>query len=169
MFKYTTEAIIMALATSMMLTFGVMSVLADDVTVTASVSPYIDVTANYNAVGFGSLTSPSSNNVPTLNQTEGLFNFTVDTNKDYKIEANATDFSGDGVIANENLKMDSDTVSANLLVTNSKVMDTTPTTIDTNIAYASADSYHGFWLTVPASQVAGDYTTTLTVTISNVA
>jgi hypothetical protein len=142
--------------------------LADDVTVNAGVSAYITVTANYDTVTYGDLTSPSANNTAP-SQATGIYNFTVDTNKNYKVYANATDFSGAGTINNENLRIDTDTDPANLAVGNSKIMDTTPTLIDNNIAYSNGVNYHGFWLTIPAAQPFGAYSTTLTVTISNVA
>lgn len=101
MFK--TNLIVLATSLTMLLTMGTMA-LADDVTVNADVSAYLTVTANYNTVSFGALTSPSANNSAS-GIASGVYNFTVDTNKDYKISASGTNFaSGANSIAIANRK-----------------------------------------------------------------
>lgn len=159
-----------ALATGLTMLMALGSVaFAEDITINADVSSYLTVTANYNTVTFGALTSPSANNSAPSFAT-GVYNFTVDTNKNYKVSASGTNFtSGGNSIAIANLRFDSDTSAGSLAVGNSVALTTSPVLQQDNIAYSNAVNYHGYWLTVPISQPSGSYTSTVTLTIANVA
>jgi hypothetical protein len=144
---------------------------ASEVTVTTDVAPYIDATPLYDAVAFGSLEADSSNNIPTLTNVAGYFNFTIDTNKDYKVSASGTDFDGTpaGTITIDNMKFDTNTTKTNLAVGDASALDTSPAVIDDNIAYTNTVNFNGYWLDIPASQLAGSYSSTVTITYENVA
>jgi len=167
-FMITKNLIALATGLTMLMTLGVMA-LASDVTVSGDVSAYIEVTANYSAVTFASLTSPSSNNAG-VDQLTGLYNFTVDTNKDYTVSANGTDFAGtpSGTIAIANLKFEQLNVAGNLAVGDATALSVSSTQMGSDVAFADAVNYHGYWLTVPSSRPAGTYTATITILIANV-
>jgi hypothetical protein len=83
------------------LTIGLMQSLEPDMTSFGAEEnvtlPYINVLFNYSSVSFPSMTSPSSNNSAS-NQLNGIYNVSIDTNANYKIQANGTDFTGAGNI-----------------------------------------------------------------------
>ena len=142
---------------------------ADTVEVNATVSPSISVVFQYSAVDFGSLTQGTSDN-PAPNQADGVYNVTVTTNANYKVEASGTDFS-DGAghtFAISNLKMDTNSTAGNLALGDAVALSTSAQTIDTNIPYTETTNYHGFWLTIPSNQYAATYSSTVTITYSNV-
>lgn len=140
---------------------------ADPVTVSATVDSYITATFNYASISYGTLSAGSSDN-PAPNQ--GVvpgYNISIDTNKEFKVEASGTDFSdGTNTFGIANLKMDSDTAPASLALLSAVTLSGTPQTIDTGIAYTTTDHYHGFWLTIPSGQYANAYSSTVTVTYS---
>ncbi len=138
---------------------------ADDVTVSATVNSYITATFNYNSVSFGSLDAGTSD-TPAPNQASGVYNVTIDTNKDFELTASGTDFS-DGAghsFAISNLKLDSDTSAGNLVVGNAVALSTSSQTIDTNIPASTTTHYHGYWISIPSGQYAASYSATVTLT-----
>jgi len=138
---------------------------ADDVTVSATVNSYITATFNYNSVSFGSLNAGTSDN-PAPNQANGVYNVTIDTNKNFTLTASGTDFD-DGAghtFSISNLKLDSDTSAGSLAVGNAVALSTSSQTIDTNILYTTTTHYHGYWLTIPSGQYASTYSSTVTLT-----
>jgi len=142
---------------------------AETVTVNVSVAPAITVTANYNTVNFGTLSAGTSDNEPTPVNTAGEYNFTVSTNGNYKVEASGTDFTGTtSSFAISNLKLDTNTTASNLAVGDAVALSTSTQTIDTNIPPSATTNYHGYWLTIPSNQFAESYSSTVTITISNV-
>ena len=155
----------------LLLALGLLAVpvIAPDVTITASVAPYITVTPNYNTVDFGTVNSGTTDNTPTVDQTAGLLNFIVDTNKNYKVSASGSDFSGPASLSINNLSMDTNTTASNLSPSSSVAITTTGVLIDDNIPYTYGTNYHGYWLTIPSGQAAGSYSTTVTITVENVA
>jgi parallel beta-helix repeat protein len=131
-----------------------------------AVSPYIAVTFNYSEVNFGLLNANTANN-SAPNQLDGIYNVSVDTNANYKVEANGTDFSGAGTIPIANLRMDTNSTAGDLTVSDSIPLTTSPQMIDDNIPFADTANYQAYFLTIPSNQPAGDYTTKVTITYSN--
>jgi len=143
------------------------TVLADDVTVSATVSGYITATFNYAAVSYGSLSAGTSNNAAP-NQLNGVYNVTVDANNNYKVQAyglNFTDGGGHEFYIN-NLKMDSNATAGNLAVGSAVALTEVAQTIETNILPAVTTHYHGYWLSIPAGQYGAAYSSTVTETYS---
>lgn len=132
-------------------------------------APYISITFNYSSVIFGSMTQGSANN-PAQNQASGVYNVTIDTNINYEVLANATDFS-DGTytiaIANMNMGLN-ETSAGNLVVGDSVQLSTSPVTIETSLSLTDTVNYHGFWLDVPNNQYASSYQSNMTVTYQSV-
>lgn len=147
---------------------GVHIAIADDISMTTTVSSSITATFQYASVGFGALSDGSSNNIAP-NQATGVYNVTIATNKEYQLDVNGTDWTGAtqnfGI---GNLTMDSDASAGSLAEGNSVVVGSTPTTIDTAITYTVTPHYHGFWLDIPSGQYAEVYSTNVTMTYSNV-
>ena len=143
---------------------------ADDVSVSATVSPYISYTVNYATLDFGTVSAGSSSNTPTnYDQTAGELNATIDANDEYKVEAYGTDFTGSNTsetFSISNLKMDTDSNYANLAEASATALSTSSQVIETNIAYTVTTHYHGFWLTIPSGQAADTYSSTVTITYS---
>jgi len=130
-------------------------------------APYLSVTFNYASVSFGSVSSPSSDNI-ALNQTIGVYNVSIDTNADYSVSASGTQFSdGTHTFAVSNLKMDTNSTAGNLALGSAVALSGSPQTIDT-YATSITLNYHGFWLSIPASQFAESYSSTVTITYANV-
>lgn len=134
----------------------------------ATEEPYISITFNYSSVSFTNLTSPSVNN-SAPNQLDGIYNVSVDTNTNYKVEANGTNLiKGGDSIAISNLKLDTNSTMTDISVESSVALSTSPQTIDNNIPSTNTADYHGYWLTIPVKQSSGSYSTTVTITYSNV-
>jgi hypothetical protein len=146
-------------------------VLADEVTVSASVSSYISAVFNYAAVSFGSLAQGSINNTATPTSTTGIYNVTVSSNDEWKVSASGTDFTdgGSNTFPIANLKMDSNATKTDLAVNSAVILSEAPQVIDTNYAAGtSVTNYNGYWLSIPANQYATAYSSTVTVTYANV-
>ena len=143
------------------------SVMADDVTVSADVDKYMSATFNYASVTYGNLVAGSSNNVAP-DQASGVYNVTVDTNFAYNVSASATTFTDGGshTFNVNNLKMDTNSTAGNLAVGSAKTMSTSPQVVD-QYSYTATSNFHGFWLSVPASQYATSYSSTVTVSYVN--
>jgi len=119
---------------------------------TQPITPYITVTFNYSSVTYPALSFGTT--TPAPNQANGVYNVTVDTNSNYSISANGTDFSGAGYsFYIGNLTMDTNSTAGNLAQNVSVSIQSTPTLIDTNISSVVAVHYHGFWLTIPSSDL----------------
>jgi hypothetical protein len=129
-------------------------------------APYLSITYNYSSVSFGALSSPSTDN-PAPNQLDGVYNVTISTNADYKVSANGTVFSdGTHTFPVSNLKVDTNSTAGDLAV-GSAVALSGAQDIDSYSSSVTAN-YHGFWLSIPSSQYAGSYSSTVAVTYSNV-
>ncbi|MCW1312924.1 MAG: hypothetical protein OH338_05875 [Candidatus Parvarchaeota archaeon] len=140
-----------------------------NVTVSATVTGYIEVTFNYNQVVYPSI-SAGSTDVPAPNQQNGIYNVTVNTNYDFTVKARGTNFS-DGAghtFSISNLKMDTDPSVSGLSLNNAVALSTSDVTIDSNVPYTTEIHYHGYWLSIPTGQYAGTYTSTVTITYNNV-
>lgn len=142
---------------------------ADDTTVNANVTGYLDVTFNYDTVTYGSLTSPSANNTAP-GTADGVYNVSVDTNQNFKVEASGTQFDDGGghTFPVSNLRFDTDTVAGSLSAGNGKSLTGSAQTIDTGIAYTTTDHYHGYYLSIPDNQFSAAYSSTVTITYSAV-
>jgi len=131
---------------------------ADDVNVTAEVSPYVSVVFNYNTVNFGSV-PPGSTDIPAPNQDSGIYNVTVTTNVPLYVYASRTSWSPSDVLT---LKF--------AVLTSVPFGSFTGTEIDTSTKQITGlpaggyTTYHGYWLTVPLKTPAGTYSTTVTIT-----
>jgi len=147
---------------------SIVPVIADDITVSATVSKYITATFEYSAVSFGSLGAGSNNN-PAPNQATGIYNVTVDTNYAYRVSASGTDFSDGGshTFNINNLKVDTNPTAGDLALSDAVTLSGSSQPIDTNIAPTETINYHGYWLSIPASQYPTTYSTTVTVTFAN--
>lgn len=142
---------------------------AEDVVVRTEIQPTLSIVFNYNTIDFGILTIGSNNN-PAPNQTNGIYNVTVNTNQNFKVEASGTTFTGaTHNFSISNLKMDTNPVAQNLSLSNVVILTTSPQIIDNNINYTVTTHFHGFWLSIPSSQYAEKYNSTLTITYSNIA
>ena len=121
---------------------------------------YISATFNYVTVSFGSTSAGSNNNSAAAS------NITVNASGDYKIEASGSDLtSGIYSIPIANLLMDTNHTTP-LSLSSAVVLSNSTQTIDTSIPSVFTTNYHGFWLSIPVSQRAGSYSTTLTITVS---
>jgi len=126
----------------------------------------LSVTFNYNSVNFGNLNHNTTDN-PAPNQLSGVYNVTVSSPTNYKVEVNGTDFSdGTFSFSVSNLKMNTNSTSSNLNVNNAITLSGTPQVIETNIPSSVVTHYHGYWLTIPSGQYASTYSNTITITYS---
>ena len=142
---------------------------ADDVGVNTTVNTYITAVFNYNTVAYGSLSAGTSNNVAP-NQASGVYNISMDTNANYKVQSSGTTF-GDGAghtFNVNNLKMDTATTAGGLALGSAIALSGTPQIIDTGYTPSDTMNFNGYWLTIPASQFAGVYNATITVAVSSV-
>jgi len=135
---------------------------ADEISVTASVSPYFTVTFNYNSVDFGTVTGGQ-----TVNTTElGLnLNVTVDTNTDFSVYAKATDWSGTQAytLGEFPIYFDTATNTENLGL-GAISLTTTDQLIDSYSYNEGGTHYHYYEISVPTNIQAGSYSNTVTVT-----
>lgn len=138
----------------------------DTVFTTTEAPPYISVTFNFNTGNFTNLTSPSANN-SAPNQLSGVYNVSVDTNANYKVQANGTNFSGAGTIPIGNLRIDTNSSAGSLAVGSSTALTTSPQDID-NYTNTATMNFFGFWLSIGSSQPTGAYYTTVKITYSNI-
>jgi hypothetical protein len=144
-------------------------VLADEVSVTTSVDSYLTATFEYSDLAFATLTQGSSDNVPTPSFTTGMYNVTIDTNHEWKVSALGTNFTDGGSygFGIENLKMDTNTVKGSLSLGSAIALSEDSQELATDQSESATADYHGFWLSIPASQYATDYTSTVTVTYAS--
>lgn len=75
--------------------FGAPVALADNISVTTTVSSYLTATFNYNTVPFSTLSANTHDNAAP-NQLTGAYNVTIDTNKNFKVSALGTSVFEDG-------------------------------------------------------------------------
>ena len=131
---------------------------AEDITVSATVPPYVSVVFNYNSVNFGNV-APGSTDVPAPNQDSGIYNVSVTTNVPLTVSAYRTAWSPSDVLT---LKLATSMgVPFGLII--GTVIDTS-TKLISSIGTGSYTHYHGYWLTVPSCAPAGTYSTTVTIT-----
>jgi hypothetical protein len=145
-----------------------MPVFATDISVSASVTKYISVTFSYTSVAFENLTAGTTNNEPTPSYSTGVYNVSIDTNYAYNVNALGTNFS-DGAghsFAISNLKFDTDSAVSGLSINNAKALSDESQEIDSYDATVTLN-YHGYWLSIPAGQYAGSYSSTVTISYMN--
>jgi len=132
-------------------------------------TPYLQVTPNYNAVNFGTLYPGTSNN-PAPNQNQGIYNYTVVTNQNYKVGIYGNDFSdGQGhTLSITNLKVDAHQDLTQLSLSNAIQVKTFETTLAHKYGPGFQTLYFGYWLTVPFNTYPGQYSTTVYIDITNV-
>jgi hypothetical protein len=130
---------------------------AEDITVSASVPPYVSVVFNYNTVNFGSV-APGSTDVPAPNQNSGIYNVSVTTNVPLTVSAYRTAWSPSDVLT---LKF---AVGTSVPTSPQVTLTTSSQTVATLTQTGQYTHYHGYWLTVPVSTSAGAYSTTVIIT-----
>jgi hypothetical protein len=129
---------------------------AEDITVSATVPPYVSVVFNYNTVNFSNVL-PGSTDVPAPNQNSGIYNVSVTTNVPLEIYAYRTPWSPSDVLT---LKFGVGTS----VPTSPQVTLTTSSQIVAILTQTGGYThYHGYWLTVPLN-AQGSYSTTVTIT-----
>jgi len=129
---------------------------ADEVTVTASVPPYVSVVFNYNTVNFGSVTAGSTD-VPAPGQENGIYNVSVTTNVPLTVSAYRSVWSPSDVLT---LKFG---VGTSVPTSPQVTLITSSQTVATLTQTGQYTHYHGYWLTVPLN-AQGSYSTTVTIT-----
>jgi len=129
-------------------------------------APYLTITFNYNQVNFGTLNHNTLNSAP--NQSNGIYNVSVDTDADYEVYARGYDFTGPASLSISNLYFDTNETASNLSYSDAISLSTSNQLIDTNISYTYTTNYHGYWLNIPYKQRAGTYNTTVIITYANV-
>lgn len=138
--------------------------------VDASVAPILEVTPNYNAVNFGTLSAGTTNN-PAPSQQQGIYNFTINTNAMYNVSVRGDDFTS--LLTIDNLKFQA--VPNNPQGVTLDNQNQPPIALSTSsqvypVSFYPQDSvlYHGYYLTIPAGTPAGSYHTTVYIDIYNV-
>jgi hypothetical protein len=159
-----------ALLMGLMTVFGLLpAAMSSDVTVSADVSCYKTMTFNYASVSYGPV-STGDTDVPAPDQLSGVYNVTADTNCNYAVSASGTNFNDGGGHSFDisNLKMDAVNDSSGLVVGAASVLSGSPSVIETGFTPSDTVNYHGFWLSIPASQFGAPYSSTVTITYANV-
>lgn len=123
---------------------------------------YLGITFNFSAVGFGALDVDTTDN-PAPNQLNGVYNYTVDTNKAYKVNVSSTDFSGGGSLPLSNLKMDIQNDKANLSAVTATALANSAQTL-ASLLSTDVSTFFGYFFSIPAGTEAGSYSTTNTIT-----
>lgn len=133
--------------------------IADEVTVTAEVPPYVSVVFNYVTVNFGSV-FPGSTDVPAPGLGIGIYNVTVTTNVPLTVSAYRTLWSPSDVLT---LKF---AVGTSVPSSPQVTLTTSSQTVATLTEFGQYTHYHGYWLTVPSGASVATYTTIVTITYS---
>jgi len=140
------------------------------VTVTASISPYLVVTFNYDTVDFGSPSAGASVNIFDIGL-NGTLNVTVDTNSDYNVYARGTDWSGPSAysLSSFPIYFDTDMSSTSDFLGTGKVALTTSDQLIDSYGYAvTGTQYHYYEIVIPSNAPAGTYSNTVTITYQTV-
>lgn len=134
--------------------------MAEDITVNATVQPYLSVVFNYNTVDFGTVSVGTTDNHPTPDYTTGVYNVSVSANDNYQVTALES-----GGFVNNGLTL-------KLAVSTSPAVDgtfysltTASQTIYSGTAFYGTH-YHQYKLDVGSQVAAGSYSTTVTITYS---
>jgi hypothetical protein len=134
--------------------------------------PYLSATFNFSSVSFGLLSAETTNN-PAPGLLDGAYNISVDTNADYKIMAMGEEFWDDGnghtisySLAQLSIAADAD--AGSLSTGESMAVSDIDELVRTDIPHTDTVYYLGFWVSIPGGQYAGNYTYTVTMTVSNV-
>jgi len=144
------------------------SVIADNITVSASVNAGISAVFNFSTVSYGNLNRGTSDNAAP-DQADGVYNVTIGTNKEFKVSGLATQFSNGGHTFNQNnLKVGMNQTAGGLAVGDSVAVTGDSQDIETDRPATETDNFFGFWLTIPSNQYATAYSSTLTLTYANV-
>jgi len=135
---------------------------AENVTVNATVQPYVSVVFSYNTINFGSVIPGRT--YPAPGQDLGIYNVTVDTNVNVNVSASKTPWFPSDVlllrfITTTSLPFPPPDYNAFILTTQPQVVAT--------LSPGYFTHYHGYWLDVAhAAAAPGTYTTTVTITYS---
>ena len=150
---------ILVLASLLAITAMSPMVMADEIGFGVDVDKYITATFNYAAVDFGNLAANTTDTAAlSVNN-----NVSVDTNYPYYVAASGTKFEGGSYeFAISNLKMMVASVFEDLVVGSATALGADPVNLEA--ATNGATSFHGFWLSIPAAQGGGAYTSTVTIT-----
>jgi hypothetical protein len=135
-------------------------------------APYISIAFNYSSIEFGALDHNTANN-EALGQTDGRYNVTVNSSGGYTAEASGTNFDdGDGhtfYVGNLTTQGRGDTSCD---IGSGIGMSTYPQSVLNPPTYyysnSTTDNYWCFWVSIPESQYASGYTSSVTITYSSV-
>lgn len=156
------KLLVAVLATLMAVTALAPMAMADPIGFDVSVDKYLTATFNYANVNFSILVAGSNDTAATSVD----YNVSVDTNYAYKVSAYGTNFTGaTSEFPIGNLKMDTNNAFGSLAIGDAIVLTEESQDIDT--AQTGVDSYHGWWLSIPAAQYAEAYASTVTITYAN--
>jgi len=135
-------------------------VIANEVTVSATVPTYVSVVFNYNTVNYSQVSATGVTDLAAPNQNSGIYNVTVATNVPLTVSAYRTAWSPSDVLT---LKF---AVGTSVPSSPQVTLTTTSQTVATVTQTGQYTHYHGYWLTVPAYTTPGTYSTTVTITYS---
>jgi len=133
-------------------------VIADNISVTATVPTYVSVVFNYNTVNYGQVSATGVTDLAAPNQNSGIYNVTVATNVPLSVSAYRTAWSPSDVLT---LKF---AVGSSVPTSPQVTLATTSQVVATLTQTGEYTHYHGYWLTVPAYTAPGTYSTTVTIT-----
>ena len=123
---------------------------------------YLGITFNFSAVVFGALDVNTIDN-PAPDQATGVYNVSVDTNQNYKVNVSATDFSGGGSLPLSNLKLDVQNDAGSLSNTTATALQNSAQLI-ASLLKTDTLSFFGYFFSIPAGTQAGSYSSTNTIT-----
>jgi hypothetical protein len=138
---------------------AIVPVIADEVTVTATVPYYVSVVFNYNTVNFG-VVPLGSTDYPAPGTYDGVYNVSVTTNANLNVYAYRTNWTPYGYLT---LKFGTHSIPGELSPSSAYTLETWSQLIET-LGAGSYTHYHGYWLTVPSDTPPGSYSTTVTIT-----
>ena len=133
-------------------------VIAENISVTATVPTYVSVVFNYNTVNYGQVSATGVTDLAAPNQNSGIYNVTVATNVPLTVSAYRTAWSPNDVLTLKFAAGSSVPSSPQVTLT------TTSQTVASLTQTGQYTHYHGYWLTVPAYTAPGTYSTTVTIT-----
>ena len=133
-------------------------VIADNISVTATVPTYVSVVFNYDTINYGQVSATGVTDLAAPNQNSGIYNVTVATNVPLNVSAYRSAWSPSGPLT---LKF---AVGSSVPTTPQVTLETTSQVVATLTQTGQYTHYHGYWLTVPAYTAPGTYSTTVTIT-----
>ena len=134
---------------------------ADDVNVTAEVSPYFSVVFNYNTVDFGSVQPVGSVEAPLGGA--GVYNVSVTTNIPLNVTASRTTWAPQE-IPGLDLLIAVAMRPSEFSLAQAYLLETSPQAIAENLPTGKYYHFHDYWVRVKPDVPPGIYSTTVTIT-----